>query len=384
MSANTSPEKMNTERNVGIDLLRIVSMLMVVSLHYLGKGNLLEKSGHGVDVYVVAWLLESLSIAAVNTYVLISGYLLCKKPFRSGRIVKLWLQTFVYSAGILLVMMLPIPGGHYRPMMHELLTAVFPITMTHYWFMTAYVIMVLFSPLLNLALWRLDRKQHLMVICLLLSLFSLPKSILPVRLEFDDLGYSGLWFLVVYVIAAYLRRIREEESDEEAGAQKKAGRYLGIYLLFVAAMWLLTLALERIYEVTGHLWEIQGLPMEYNFLLNIGAAICLFLFFSHLQIRQKLLCRIIAFAAPYTLGVYLLHEHVLIRYEWPKWLFADRIGNAGTLIACWLLAILIVFAAGILLDHLRELLFGCIGKTRGCQYLKGKLAEADARLEIRE
>ena len=373
---------MNTERNVGIDLLRIVSMLMVVSLHYLGKGNLLEKSGHGVDVYVVAWLLERLSIAAVNTYVLISGYLLCKKPFRSGRIVKLWLQTFVYSAGILLVMMLPIPGGHYHPTLHGLLTAFFPITMDHYWFMTAYMIMVLFSPLLNLAIWRLDRKQHLMVICLMLGLFSLPKSILPVRLEFDDLGYSGLWFLVVYVIAAYLRRIREEDGNAATG--KKAGKYLGIYLIFVAGMWMLTLTLGWISEATGHLEEIWKLPMEYNFLLNIGAAVCLFLFFSHLQIRQGLLCKIISFAASYTLGVYLLHEHVLIRYEWPKWLFADRIGNAGALIACWLLAILIVFAAGILLDHLRELLFGCIGKTRGCQYLKGKLAEADARLEIRE
>ncbi len=374
---------MKTERNYGIDLLRILSMLMVVSLHYLGKGNLLEKAGHGTDVYTVAWLLESLSIAAVNTYALISGYLLGKKPFRSGRIVKIWLQTLFYSVGMMAVLMLPIPGGHFRPMMHEALTAVFPITMNHYWFMTAYVIMVLFSPLLNLAVWKLNRKQHLMVICLLLGLFSLPKSILPVRLEFDDFGYSGLWFLVVYVVAAYLRRLREE-GTETAENGKKAGMYLGIYLLLVAAMWILTLALGWAYDATGHLWEIQEIPMEYNFLLNIGAAVFLFLAFSHLTIRAEGLRRFIGLVSPYTLGVYLLHEHVLIRYEWPKWLFADRIGNCGVLIAYWLVAILLVFTVGILVDALREALFRLIGKTKACQYWKGKLAEVDARLEICE
>ncbi len=373
---------MKTERNYGIDLLRIFSMLMVVSLHYLGKGGLLDKAGHSVDVYTVAWLLESLSIAAVNTYVLISGYLLCKKSFRTGRIVKIWLQTLFYSVGIMAVLMLPIPGGHFRPMMHEAFTAVFPITMNHYWFMTAYVIMVLFSPLLNLAIWKLNRKQHLMVMCLLLGLFSLPKSILPVRLEFDDFGYSGLWFLVVYVIAAYLRRLREEAGP--AGTGKKSVRYLGIYLLLVAAMWILTLALGWVYETTGHLFEIQGLPMEYNFLLNIGAAVFLFLTFSHLTIRAGGFRKFIGLVSPYTLGVYLLHEHVLIRYEWPKWLFADRIGNCGILIVYWLLAILLVFTAGILVDALREALFRLAAKTKACQYLKGKLVEVDARLEICE
>ena len=374
---------MKTERNYGIDLLRILSMLMVVSLHYLGKGGLLDKAGHGADVYTVAWLLESLSISAVNTYALISGYLLCKKSFRSGRLVKIWLQTLFYSVGFMAVLMLPIPGGYFRPMMHEALTAVFPITMNHYWFMTAYVIMVLFSPLLNPAIRKLNRKQHLMVMCLLLGLFSLPKSILPVRLEFDDLGYSGLWFLVVYVVAAYLRRLREEDVDT-AGTGKKAGRYFGIYLLLVAAMWILTLVLGWVYDATGHLYEIQGLPMEYNFLLNIGAAVFLFLAFSHLSIRSEGFRKFIGRVSPYTLGVYLLHEHVLIRYEWPKWLFADRIGNCGILFAYWLLAILIVFTAGILVDAIREALFRLIGKTTACQYWKGKLAEVDARLEICE
>ncbi len=380
-----SGKQVHTERNHGIDLLRIVSMLMVVSLHYLGKGGFLEKGGEDTSVFVVAWLLESLSIAAVNTYALISGYLLCQKPFRSGRILRLWFQTLFYSAGLTLVMMLPVPGGGQRPAMHEILMSIFPITMDHYWFMTAYVIMVLFSPLMNAALKRLDRKQHLILMCLLLGLFSLPKSILPVRLEFDDFGYSGLWFLVVYVVAAYLRRIRDEES-ENPGKEKRAGKYLGIYLLAVAAMWMVTLALDLIYVKTGHLWEIQELPMEYNYLFNIGGAVFLFLTFSHLPIRSPGLRKLIGWVSPYTLGVYLLHEHVLIRYEWPK-LFGAR-GSAGSgvgsLMGYWFLAVVSVFVLGVLVDFIRERLFVLIGKTKVCRYWKEKLTGVDVRLEMRE
>lgn len=31
------------QRNIGLDFLRVVSMIMIVMLHYLGKGGLVEE-----------------------------------------------------------------------------------------------------------------------------------------------------------------------------------------------------------------------------------------------------------------------------------------------------------------------------------------------------
>ena len=68
-------EKQKIERNYGIDLLRIISMLAIVLLHVLGHGGVLDTIGNrfGTD-YAVAWILEFIAYPAVNVFVLISGF----------------------------------------------------------------------------------------------------------------------------------------------------------------------------------------------------------------------------------------------------------------------------------------------------------------------
>lgn len=64
------------ERQINYELLRIIAMLMIVSLHYLSKGGLLgdpSRAKMSATGYA-AWLLEAFCLVAVNVYVLISGY----------------------------------------------------------------------------------------------------------------------------------------------------------------------------------------------------------------------------------------------------------------------------------------------------------------------
>ena len=67
---------MNTKRNYGIDLLRIVSMIMIPVLHILGQGAILDRSSALSGSYKAAWLLEIVCYCAVNVYGIISGYVL--------------------------------------------------------------------------------------------------------------------------------------------------------------------------------------------------------------------------------------------------------------------------------------------------------------------
>ena len=62
------------KRNIGLDLLRILSMFMVLILHLLGKGGMLEKESNSQIYYLIYNFMEILCIVAVNCYVLISGY----------------------------------------------------------------------------------------------------------------------------------------------------------------------------------------------------------------------------------------------------------------------------------------------------------------------
>ena len=85
--------KGKSTRMANLELLRCVAMMMVVALHYLGKGELLtDLSGEALGgAGLAAWLLESFCIVAVNVYMLISGYFLCSSSFKPSRLLSLYL-----------------------------------------------------------------------------------------------------------------------------------------------------------------------------------------------------------------------------------------------------------------------------------------------------
>ena len=78
-----------------------MAMMMVVVLHYLGKGGLLPDLTAPLSAQdTVAWLLEAFCIVAVNVYMMISGYFLCESSFKLSRLLTLWVQLWLYSVGI--------------------------------------------------------------------------------------------------------------------------------------------------------------------------------------------------------------------------------------------------------------------------------------------
>ena len=83
----------------------------------------------------------------------------------------------------------------------------------------------------------------------------------------------------------------------------------------------------------------------------------LFMFFLRVKIKDGWFSKLVCKIAPYTLGVYLLHEHVYIRYLWPKWLGCEKVHGAVSLIISALTAVIVVFCVGIFVDFIRSLLY---------------------------
>lgn len=57
---------MKQEREYGIDALRIVAMWMIVILHVLLQGGILERLEESSWRYMTAWSLEAAAYGAVN------------------------------------------------------------------------------------------------------------------------------------------------------------------------------------------------------------------------------------------------------------------------------------------------------------------------------
>ncbi len=322
------------KRQLNYELLRIIAMLMIVSLHYLSKGEILGDPARN-DMTVtgyVAWLIEAFCIVAVNVYVLISGYF-GMDAYESGgsekeltfwkvlrKPLKIWKQVFFYSmlfgCGALII-------GVQEFDLYQFFSYCFPIVTEHYWFASSYVILCLIMPFLNAGISRLNQRETKYLLLGFLLVFSVSKTVIPMQLPWDKYGYDSLWFVVLYLTGAYLRRY---------GISVLYAKWTAAALYFgsVAAVFFSFFLIRAIYLRTGSLGKMIQYGYTYNFLFCYTGAVGLFLLFAEGKKESgKAGIFLERFRKPIELfsgaafGVYLIHEHINIRYVWPKWLHCE-------------------------------------------------------------
>lgn len=293
-----------------------------------------------------AWLLEAFAISAVNLYMLLSGYFLSRTSFKLTRLLQLLLQVWTYSVGIgiLSILMGWCPADQVN--VHLFLTLLFPVAQEHYWFITAYVFLYLLLPFIGNAVLKMDKKAFQVMLVLLLIVLCAMKSFLPFRFETDRKGYDCLWYFAMFLTAAYVRRF---------GISFLQKKVWGILLYVIASLAVFggSMVLRGIYLRTGRLELIVPACYEYNHILPFVASVGLFTAFLGWHAKENAFYRFVAQIGRYTLGVYLLHENLTVRYLWPQWLGAERADGVAGLLLCWIVAVLIVFCIGILVEFLR-------------------------------
>lgn len=350
-------------RMANLEALRCLAMMMVIMLHYLGKGNLLgDVTAERMDACgVLAWCLEALCIVAVNVYMMISGYFLIASDFKVSRLIRLYLQLWFYSVVIGVVAALLGVVAQTPVDTHYYLTMLFPVSMGHYWFLTAYVFLYLLLPFVGRAARDFTRAQYRLALGLLLGMFCIVKTVLPFRMEMDALGYDCIWYLCMFLTAGYIRKFGISFLNKKRNC---ALLYFGGCLGLLAELF----ALRMIYQKTGSFELLLKVSTEYNHLFPFLAAVGLFGLFLRVEVRG-ILRKAVLFCGPYTLGVYLLHENLGLRYTWQTWLGAGRIQGAASLFFHTVLAVLCVFVVGIALDALRAAM-----ESGLCRMLSGRKA----------
>ena len=112
---------------------------------------------------------------------------------------------------------------------------------------------------------------------------------------------------------------------------------------------------------TGSLSWIVNVSMEYNHILPLLGALGLFGFFLNLSVSDRV-SPVINIVAACTLGVYLLHENLGLRYSWQNWLGADKVSGVGSLLLWTVVAVVTVFVCGVLIELVRSRIFGLLHK----------------------
>ncbi|MBQ4218101.1 MAG: acyltransferase [Butyrivibrio sp.] len=352
------------KRDANIELLRIVAMLMIITLHFNNQSKALLVLGEPAsNVQIFATVLEAIAITGVNVYVLISGYYLSSSKVRLSKVLLLILQVYFYTLLISCAMMF-VGAYSVKPedKLDRALRYLFPISSEHYWFVTAYVIMYVLAPVMNAAVNTLERKQLKTVIIGLLTWFCFIKSIVPAKFGTDRMGYDFGWFICLYLIAAYIRKYNIVLFRD---AKKSAL----VYLISVVVIAAFSLVFYKINFDTGNFNYYAEVPCHYNFFFALTGALGLFSVFRFMRLKENLFAEAIRIIAPYTLGVYLLHMHFEIADRWVEWIEQiigeTPLDNVLTFFIHLVVSVLIVFFAGIFVDWIRKYIFNFFGRVLG-------------------
>lgn len=297
-----------TDRNIGIDLLRIIAMYMIVLFHFFDWGGINGGVIPQTANYSAAAFIDSAVYCCVDCYALISGYVMFNRNVKLARILELWIQVFVYSVGITAVYALFRPQ---RLTINEYVNMLLPFSREQYWYICAYFALCPLIPLINSAIKALDRKIIMGVLAgmiltesilptvgLLPMIFS-PKisSVDPIGSNF---GSSTIWIMALYIMGACVKKL---------DTAKKFRKFplLCIYCgsVFFTGISKLAISYFTVHKFGSSVNESVFFHFTSPFVLL--SAIALLLFASKLKITNSKAVKIIEWLSPLTFGVYLIH-----------------------------------------------------------------------------
>ena len=334
------------ERNYGIDLLRVISMIGVMALHVLGHGGVLANTKILTLNYNIAWLQNILFCSDVNCFVLITGYFGggSKNISRYTNLIVLWLQTFFYSVVIMLLFV--IFGGAWN--IKENIKALLPLVTTQYWFFSMYFGMMLFAPIMNEFVNRTELKKVIVILLSLVSTFTILSIVDGNVFELKG-GYSVLWFIVLYMCGATLNKIQSVYEFDLCKVKR-----LTYGMLF--GTWISKLLLDYIsLRLTGGA-RFGNILLGYTsptiFIVSCG----LLIIFSNIKCNK--LIPFLKVVAPLTFSAYLIQDNVYVR----KYFITDKFAfladkNVFILIIGIISSAILCFAVGCLIDSIRNFLF---------------------------
>lgn len=317
------------ERAYGIDIARLTAMFMVVLLHNLGRGGVLDWTIDSIKD--LAFLgIENYAIIAVNVFALISGYLSAGKPLKARSIFSIWATACFWSIATALT-------GYTLGQISktDLLTSPFPLSTAEYWYLNSFLLLQLMVPFLNCAIATLTSAQlGIATSCLLIA------STLFESTGLNE-GYSTMWLAVLWLTGASIKR-NKETLDRVVSTK----RLLFVYLL---------LPLVVLYHQWNDVHVLQMNPLRWLSYSNpyvATSSICFFILTTRIKISSEKLKQLLRQASPLAFAVYTIDNSNWFYSIWLNGKLSWLLDKPTLIGVPLLMSISIIFFTGFLMLEL--------------------------------
>ena len=341
------------ERNYGIDLLRIIAMYMVVVLHILGCGGILETCKKFSLNYYVAWFLETAAYCAVDVFAMISGYVMVNTKFNGFKMIPLWLTVFFYSSIItILFKFVPSLSILHEVTKKELIEGIIlPVVSHQYWYFTAYFGMYFFIPFINKMIQNLEKKEYKVLCLTIIIVFSLLPILGLKRVDSFNMGwgYTTAWLICLYIIGGYFKNFPIKISKMKC---------FFMYIISIFCAWFSKFISHTLIKQIFKMDKELDLFIDYTSIFIISSGIALLLLFYQIEIKNHIIEKIISFVSSLAFSVYIIHvQPFVFNYIFSKKFEQLAFENPILLVLKVLIFALLIFLVCWSIDLIRYFIF---------------------------
>lgn len=323
---------MDDIRKTNLELLKVVSTIMIIILHYLNgnMGGALKETLSNTFNYYFIRVIESFCIIAVNCFVLITGYfMITKNSIRIKKVANLILISLFYSLVLYgISVLLKINTFSFNG-----LTTALMVMYNSKWFIVVYIGLYLLIPYLNKITLDMEKSQYRKFLIILFSILSIIPTAFP-EVCYNDKGYGILSFILLYFIGGYIRLYYKPV--------KSTYYYFMIY--FFCTMLTTSLVVGKMLKYNW--WS-------YNTIVNVISSISLILLFLKFEFNSK----IIVYLATFSLPVYIIHTDLSIRTLIYKTIFkCNKYWNSPDIFINMMKTVVGLYVGCILIDIIRRII----------------------------
>ena len=348
-----------SDRIIGVDVAKIVAMLLVVAAHVSVWGlPYVGDNPPGCAYLMLRRFIGAVLGANIDIFAIASGYVGIVSAFKLSRIVKLWIQV-VFTGLAVLVSLDLFAGIQVQPM--DYMKACIPIAKNEYWYMTAYLMLCFVMPVLNAGIKALQEKELRYVVMLLLGVICGESFVCSVGALGVEGGYSFEWLAVLYVVGAYVRLYNPLDKSKVVlfGCIFACAMIVGWVPMLLQKLSLLnTVHLPRLFEFGG-----------YTSPFTVMIALCIFALCLKVRIVSEKARRVIILLSSTTLGVYLIHVQPLFFREVFGKILRNLTVSEGDVVYSYLCQLImstaLIYLSCTALDLLRILCFKGFGIVVG-------------------
>lgn len=298
-----------TNRLSNIELLRLIAMFMVLTLHTLHLAQTIptgeELMSHPC-VGISRTILCLGCMVAVNVFVLISGWFGIKLSFQS--VVRLFTQCLYALCISWLISWAWTGNRHYEMLLSSLYIG------EGLWFVPAYLGLMVMSSFLNAFIEHSNEKTLRMSI-LAYFLYEMFYGYIGHDMANFQYGYSFQHFIAIYLLARYLRLYPNKYT--------RLSRYQHAFIYLFITIFAAFLVLFFVSFLTVRYSDMINLRIiSYNSPLIIISSTSLLLAFTKIKVGPS---KVINILASSSFSIYLIQDNLMVRPIHSCW--TDTISN---------------------------------------------------------